>query len=75
MQSRVPRKDPERVRSGPGLGASCSVSDVPIRQELMEFEVQFTFTRDPNTPPDFDVYHVHPRCYAVWELMRREPKL
>jgi len=49
---RIPRKDPERVRSGPGLGASCSVCDVPIRQELMEFEVEFTFTRDPHTPPD-----------------------
>jgi hypothetical protein len=33
----------------------------------MEFEVQFA--RD-GSAPYFDVFHVHTRCYAVWELLR-----
>jgi hypothetical protein len=43
-----------------------------IRKEEMELEVHFAHAG--NTPPNFDVYHVHPRCHAIWELMRRMPK-
>jgi hypothetical protein len=34
----------------------------------MEFEIQFA--RDGGTPY-LDVFHVHTRCYAVWEFVRR----
>jgi hypothetical protein len=34
----------------------------------MEFEIQYA--RDGGAP-HFDVFHVHTRCYAAWEFVRR----
>ena len=67
---RMPRKHPDWVCSGPGVGALCSVCGVPNQKAETEFEVQFT----GNTPPIPELHHVHPRCHAMWELMRRMPK-
>jgi hypothetical protein len=36
----------------------------------MEFEMQFAIG---GSVPNFDVYHVHTRCYAAWEVERRRP--
>jgi hypothetical protein len=64
---KLPGQPPDRLWGGPGVNAPCSVCDRPVRTDEMEFEVQFA--RDGGAP-HFDVFHVHTRCYAVWELIR-----
>jgi hypothetical protein len=66
-EGKLPQQPPSRLWGGAGVGAPCSVCDRPVAQAEMEFEVQFA--RD-GSAPYFDVFHVHPRCYAVWELLR-----
>ncbi len=66
-EGKLPRQPPSRLWGGPGVDAPCSVCDRPVRKAEMEFEVQFA--RD-GSAPHFDVFHVHTRCYAVWELLR-----
>jgi hypothetical protein len=67
QDGKLPRQAPNRLWGGPGVNAPCSVCDRPVGPDEMEFEVQFA--RDGGAP-HFDVYHVHTRCYAVWELVR-----
>jgi hypothetical protein len=67
QDGKLPRQPPSRLWGGPGVNALCAVCDRPVRVDEMEFEVQFA--RDGGAP-HFDVFHVHTRCYAVWELIR-----
>ena len=67
-QRRLPNRPPDRLWGGPGVGAPCAVCDRPVEKAEMEFEIQFA--RDGGIPY-FDVFHVHTRCYAVWEFVRR----
>jgi hypothetical protein len=68
-QRKVPNRSPDRLWGGPGVGAPCAVCDRPVEKAEMEFEIQFA--RDGSTTPYFDVFHVHTRCYALWEFVRR----
>ena len=54
--------------SAPGVGAPCVVCDRPVEKAEMELEIQYA--RDGGAP-HFDVFHVHTRCYAAWEFVRR----
>jgi len=38
-----------------------------VRKEDLEFEIQFA--RD-GSDPGLDKYHLHVRCFSVWELER-----
>ena len=40
---------------------------MPVTKNEMEFEIQFARDGDD---PGLDKYHVHIRCFAVWELER-----
>ena len=64
---KLPNRRPDRTWGGPGVGAACAVCDVPVTHAQMEFEIEFV--RDDDT--DLDKYHVHIRCFAVWEFERR----
>jgi hypothetical protein len=68
-EGKLPRQPPSRLWGGPGVNAPCAVCDRPVRTDEMEFEVQFALD---GGAPHFDVYHVHTRCYAVWELARED---
>ena len=67
LNGTLPRRDPDRTWGGPGVGAMCTVCEQPVTPDQMEYEVQFA--RDGNNP-GLDRFHLHIRCFAVWELER-----
>jgi hypothetical protein len=69
QEGKLPKRQPDRMWGGPGVGARCSVCDLPISKYEMEFEIQYA--RDSNNP-GLDHFHAHVRCFAAWEL-EREP--
>lgn len=64
---RLPQDPPERMWGGPGSGASCALCGKTVGNEEVEFELQFASDRGTGTAS----YHVHARCFAAWELERR----
>jgi len=65
---KLPGRQPDRTWGGPGVGAPCSVCELPVERNEVEFEIQFA--RDGDNP-GLDKYHVHIRCFAAWEFERR----
>jgi len=65
---KLPSRAPDRTWGGPGVGATCSVCDVPVTKDEKEFEIQFAHDDDH---PGLDKFHVHIRCFAAWEFERR----
>jgi len=65
---KIPSRQPDRTWGGPGVGATCSVCDLPIGKDQLEFEIQFAHD---GPAPGLDKYHVHVRCFAAWEFERR----
>jgi hypothetical protein len=51
----------------PRVDAVCSVCDLPVKRDEMEFEIQFDRGGDL---PGLDKFHVHIRCFAAWEFVR-----
>ncbi len=65
---KLPNRRPDRTWGGPGVGAPCTVCDLPVTKGELEFEIQFAHDGDN---PGLDKYHVHVRCFAAWEFERR----
>lgn len=65
---KIPKRRPDRTWGGPGVGAICSICDLPVTKDELEFEIQFA--RDGDNP-GLDKFHVHVRCFAAWEFERR----
>jgi hypothetical protein len=63
----LPSHDPDRTWRGPGIGAACAVCGHAVTPDQVEYEVQFA--RDGGSP-ELDRFHLHLRCFAVWELER-----
>jgi hypothetical protein len=53
------------------VGAPCSVCDLPIGKDRLEFEIQLALD---GRNPGLDRYHVHIRCFAAWEFERNKPR-
>jgi len=68
---KLPSRRPDRTSGGPGVGAPCSVCDLPVKSTDLEFEIQFA--RDGDNP-GLDKFHVHVRCYIAWEFERTKTK-
>ena len=68
QDGKLPSRRPDRTWGGPGVGAACSVCELPVEKTEMEFEIEFA--RDGDNP-GLDKYHVHTRCFAAWEFERR----
>ena len=64
---KLPNRRPDRTWGGPGVGALCSVCQLPVTKDELEFEIQFAHDGDN---PGLDKFHVHIRCFAAWELER-----
>jgi hypothetical protein len=65
---KLPNRRPDRTWGGPGVGAACTICDVPVTHAQMEFEIEFA--RDGDNP-GLDKFHVHIRCFAAWEFERK----
>ena len=65
---KLPSRRPDRTWGGPGVGAPCSVCDLSVTADEMEFDIQFARNSDN---PGLDKFHVHVRCFAAWEFERR----
>jgi len=65
---KLPARRPDRTWGGPGVGAPCTVCEKPVTRDEMEFEIQFAHD---GAVPGLDKFHVHIRCFAVWELERK----
>jgi hypothetical protein len=63
---RLPARPADRTSGGPGVGALCSVCNLPVRKSVREMHIEFARTGEPGV----DTYHVHLRCFAAWELER-----
>ena len=63
----LPKEAPRRVYGGLGIGVNCNICGRPVGADENELELQFV--RDSDSP-SIVVFHLHPRCYAAWELER-----
>ena len=66
---KLPPRVPDRIWGGPGVGAACSVCGLTIAKTELELEIQFAHD---GASPELDRFHVHVRCFAVWELERKK---
>ena len=64
---KMPHREPDRTWGGPGVGALCTLCAQPVPPEQIEYGVQFA--HDASTP-GLDRFHLHLRCFVVWELER-----
>jgi hypothetical protein len=71
LAGKLPNHKPDRTWGGPGVGAACSVCDLPVTKDEMELEIQFAHDGDN---PGLDKFHVHFRCFAAWEFERRRDR-
>ena len=62
----LPLVKPNRTWGGPGAGLECTLCELQITTDQIEFEVQFV--REGMTAPD--VFHFHIACFSAWELER-----
>jgi len=65
----LPRGEPDHLWDGPGLGATCAVCTQPVRGDEVGYELQFAHHGDGRIPGR-DRYHLHPECFAAWEMER-----
>jgi hypothetical protein len=68
QNGKLPARRPDRTWGGPGVGASCTICELPVGREEMEFEIQF---EHDYPAPGLDKFHIHVRCFAAWEFERR----
>jgi hypothetical protein len=62
----LPATASARTFAGAGNGAPCALCSRAITRDQTEFELEFRRPRAPFVT----FYHLHPRCYAAWELER-----
>ena len=62
---RIASREPDRTWGGPGVGAPCSICDLPIAGNQLEFEIEFAHD---GRNPGLDKYRVHIRSFAAWEF-------
>ena len=67
VQGSCPDENPIAPGAAPGVGAPCAVCEKPVTRDEVEYELQFAHD---GATPGLDKYHLHLRCFAVWELER-----
>ena len=63
----VPRREPDYTWGGDGVNAACTICEELVRVDQMEYEVQFAHD---GSSPGRDRFHMHVRCFVMWELER-----
>ncbi len=67
QNGKIPTGRASETWGGPGVGNECAICQRSITKAEMELELQFE--RDASDP-GLGKYHVHPRCFAAFELER-----
>jgi len=67
VAGKLPRRRPDRIWGGLGVGVACAVCDRPVQPSEMEVAIQFALDGDNS---GLDKFHVHDRCFAAWEFER-----
>lgn len=62
---RIPAERPNETWGGNGTGAPCDVCGLPIPDDEIGFEVEFS-----GETASARTYHLHNQCLAAWELER-----
>ena len=62
---KLPNRRPEQAWGGPGDGAYCTICSAPVRNDELEFELEFSQAANGLAS---DKHHVHVRCFRAWEL-------
>ena len=68
QSGKLPGQRPDRTWGGPGVGAACTICELPVTKDEMEFESEFARDGDNS---GLDKFHVHVRCFAAWEFERK----
>jgi hypothetical protein len=66
---RLPARAPNRRFGGRGNGVACPVCGEVVTPDLPEIEIEFN-RHGPTL--GLDRYHLHARCFTVWESERRK---
>jgi hypothetical protein len=64
---KLPRREPDYTWGGNGCGATCTICQELVRADQVEYEVQFAHD---GSRRGMDQFHMHFRCFAVWERER-----
>lgn len=70
---KIPARRPDRTWGGPGVGVPCTICELPVTRDQMEFEIQFE-RAGAGHALGLDNFHVHVRCFAAWEFERGKPQ-
>jgi hypothetical protein len=62
-----PDATPIGTWGGKGADVPCAICGERIRPDHLEYEVQFGHR---GAKPGVDVFHLHLRCFAAWEMER-----
>ena len=63
---KLPIRKPDRTLGGLGSGKTCALCSELLTPTQMELEIEF----NRHGSPGLDTYHLHPRCFTVWDLVR-----
>ena len=69
QSGKLPARRPDRTWGGPGVGAACAICASPVTKAELAFEIEFA--RDGDNP-GLDKFDVHIRCFAAWQVERKE---
>jgi hypothetical protein len=71
---KIPNRHPHQLRGSHGVGAPCAICELPVNQNELEYEVQFSREGNPrgrvSGAGHFQVFHVHIHCFSAWDLER-----
>lgn len=57
----LPSRPPQQTWGGPGTGVKCALCHARVKNDELEFEVEFGRER----------YHLHLACFSAWDAERK----
>jgi hypothetical protein len=69
QNGKLPTRSPDRIMGGPGCGEACALCGETLRRTQTELEPEFW---QDGEAPESHKYHLHPRCFVVWESERAQ---
>ena len=67
LAGKLPSRRPDRTSAGAGIDNSCTICGARIKQDQVEFEIQFAHD---GAAAGVERFHLYVRCFAAWEFER-----